>query len=263
MICLAVFDVDGTLLSHKNFTIPRSAVEAIKQLRHNGIAIAICSGRPAYALRSVIEAGVEFDYVVGLNGHCVYRGTDELLAAEYFNKQETQDLTDFCIEHDYPLTWKFTYANYFYNKMEEFTYISEAHGLMENRTIRCYERNHHYEELPLGATVFIPQLEVDKYCQKHPEINFIPFAQDRFDVSLKKVDKSKGLELLLKEIGLSFDECIAFGDGSNDFELLSKVGISIAMKECHPSLLEVCDYHTDDCLEDGIYKALTYYQLIE
>ena len=58
------------------------------------------------------------------------------------------------------------------------------------------------------------------------------------------------------------DECIAFGDGSNDLEVLQNVGIGVAMKECHPSLLEVCDYQTDDCLEDGIAKGLFYYQLI-
>ena len=263
MIRLAVFDIDGTLLSHKNFTVPRSAVEAIEKLRQQDIEIAICSGRPAYALKSVIDAGVKFDYVVGCNGHCVCRGTNELVNAVYFDKQAVQDLTDFCVERDYPLMWKFHNANYYYNHMSEFDYISEAHGLTEDMLHKCYERDHHNFELPFGAAAFIPQVEVDKYCEQHPEINFVSFAKDRYDVSLKSVNKSTGLELLLKEIGLTFDECIAFGDGANDLEMLQKIGIAVAMKECDSSLLEVCDYHTDDCLEDGIYKALKYYKLID
>ena len=263
MIQLAVFDVDGTLLSHKNFQVPQSAVEAIRKLRKQGIQVAICSGRPAYALGCLFNAGVEVDYIVGCNGHCVYRGTDELIAAVYFEEKTVQELTDFCIENDYPLTWKFEKANYFYNKMEEFDYISKAHTLTEDRLYKCYERNHHNLELPFGAATFIPQHKVDVYIKKHPDVQFVPFAPDRYDVILKKVDKTTGLDLLLKEIGLTFDECIAFGDGANDYEMLSKSGISVAMKECHPSLLDICDYHTDDCLEDGIYKALKYYQLID
>ena len=109
----------------------------------------------------------------------------------------------------------------------------------------------------------MPQAVADAYSKEHPEVSFLAFEPDRYDVSLSNVNKGIGLELLLKEIGLTLDECIAFGDGANDVEMLSKVGISVAMKECHPSLLEVCDYQTDDCLEDGIAKALRYYQLID
>ena len=71
MIRLAVFDVDGTLFSHKELRVPASAVEAIKELRKQGIQIAIASGRPAHVLQNVIEAGIEFDYVVYSPGDLV------------------------------------------------------------------------------------------------------------------------------------------------------------------------------------------------
>ena len=147
--------------------------------------------------------------------------------------------------------------------MEAFEQIHKNLKLTEDLTIKHYEHTHHYQELPFGGVAFMPQDVADAYCKEHPEVSFLAFEPDRYDVSLSNVNKGIGLELLLKEIGLTFDECIAFGDGANDAEMLSKVGISVAMKECHPSLLEVCDYHTDDCLEDGIVKALQYYQLID
>ena len=261
MIRLAVFDVDGTLYSHKAHCIPKSAVEAIKELRKQGIQIAIASGRPAFVLQNVIEAGIEFDYVVGCNGHCVYRGTNELLGGFSFTKEMVDDLTTFCVENDYPLNWKFPYANYMYNRAEEFEDINR--NLKIQKVYECYQRNHHEIELPFGGVAFMPQDVADAYSEEHPEVSFLAFEPDRYDVSLSNVNKGVGLELLLKEIGLTFDECIAFGDGANDVEMLSKVGISVAMKECHPSLLGVCDYHTDDCLEDGIANALRYYQLID
>ena len=45
MIRLAVFDVDGTLYSHKTHSVPQSAVEAVKKLREQGIQIAIVVDR--------------------------------------------------------------------------------------------------------------------------------------------------------------------------------------------------------------------------
>ena len=263
MIQLAIFDVDGTLYSHKTHSVPQSAVEAIKQLRKQGIQIAIASGRPAFVLQNISEAGIEFDYVIGCNGHSVYRGTTELLGAFSFSEEMVNDLVSFCIEHDYPLSFKFPYANYVYNKIEEFEEIHRDLKLTDVLAIKHYEHTHHYEELPFGGVAFMPQEVADAYSKQHPEISFLPFDKDRYDVSLANVNKGVGLELLLNEIGLTFDECIAFGDGLNDYEMLSKVGISVAMKECHPALLDVCDYQTDDCLEDGIAKALQYYQLID
>ena len=263
MIRLAVFDVDGTLYSHKTHSVPQSAIEAVKQLREQGIQIAIASGRPAFVLQNVSEAGIEFDYVVGCNGHSVYKGTTELLGGFSFSEQIVNDLTEFCVANDYPLSFKFPYANYIYNKMEAFERIHKNLKLTDDLARKHYERTHHYEELPFGGVSFMPQAVADAYSKEHPEVSFLAFDPDRYDVSLSNVNKGIGLELLLKEIGLTLDECIAFGDGANDVEMLSKVGIAVAMKECHPSLLEVCDYHTDDCLEDGIYNALKYYKLID
>lgn len=263
MIRLAIFDVDGTLYSHKTHSVPQSAVEAVKQLREQGIQIAIASGRPAFVMENIIEAGIEFDYVVGCNGHSVYKGTTELLDGYFFSEEMVNDLTEFCVANDYPLSFKFPHANYIYNKIEEFEFIHKDLRLTDDLARKHYERNHHYEELPFGGVAFMPQEVADEYSRLHPEVSFLPFEPDRYDISLSNVNKGTGLELLLKEIGLTFDECIAFGDGANDIEMLSKAGISVAMKECHPSLVDICDYHTVDCLEDGIAKALRYYQLID
>ena len=263
MIRLAVFDVDGTLYSHKSHSVPVSAVEAIRELRKQGIEIAIASGRPPFVLQNVIDAGVEFDYVVGCNGHCVYKGTSELLGGFTFTKEMVEDLTEFCVKNEYPLSFKFSHANYIYHKMEAFETIHKNLKLTDDLAIKHYERKRHELELPFGGVAFMPQEVADMYMKEHPEVVFLAFDPDRYDVSIANVNKGTGLELLLKELGLTFDECIAFGDGANDVEMLSKVGISVAMKECHPSLLEACDYHTDDCLDDGIANALRYYHLID
>ena len=262
MIKAAIFDVDKTLLSHQNRCIPQSAVNAIEDLRKEGMKIIIATGRPVYALDELKDAGVQFDYVVGCNGHCVFEA-DELLDASYFTYEQVQQLTDFCLEKDYVLLWKYSDMNYVYNGVERMMEIHEKMQI-EEPFIACETCDHHHTILPFGAVVYAPQEEVQKYVEtQDPSLIFFEWTKDCFDVSLKAVSKITGLELLLRKIDILLDECIAFGDGSNDYEMLQHAGIGVAMKECHPSLLEVCDYQTDDCLEDGIAKGLLYYQLID
>ena len=263
MIRLAVFDVDGTLFSHKSMQVPRSAVNAIQDLQSQGILVVIASGRPAHVMRHITEAGIQPDYVVGCNGHCVYKGMQELMGGFYFTKQMVGDLTDFCVKYDYPLTWKFPFKNCVYNGFEQLREVHERLKVAKDAVCECYERNYHETELPFGGVVYAPQDVVDVYAKEHPELVFLPFAVDRYDVSLANVNKATGLKLLLDELSMTFDECIAFGDALNDIEMIREAGIGVAMKECVDELLDVCDYQTEDCLDDGIAKALLYYQLID
>ena len=54
---------------------------------------------------------------------------------------------------------------------------------------------------------------------------------------------------------------MAFGDGSNDREMLSYVGLGIAMGNSSREILELCGARTEPVYEDGIYKACVRYGL--
>ena len=50
MIKLAVFDVDGTLVTKGNRRVPASCVKALNELSRKGVRLAIASGRPPFAM---------------------------------------------------------------------------------------------------------------------------------------------------------------------------------------------------------------------
>ena len=264
MIKLAVFDVDGTLLSHESWTIPDSAISAIKQLREKGIKIAIASGRPYYMMKSVTSVGIEMDYILACNGHAVYDEKGEIIVGETFTYQQVEDLTKFCVENDYILSWKFTNGNYIYNRYEDLVEIHQKLQLDLKFALDCPTRDRHKCELPYGGVVYGPVVEFMNYQEtKDKGIVFLPFEKDSFDVSLANVSKGSGLKHLLERIDISFDECIAIGDALNDVEMVQECGIGVAMKNCAPELLEVADYETDTILNDGVAKALVHYGLID
>ena len=68
MIKLAVFDVDGTLVTKGNRRVPASCVHALNELSRKGVKLAIASGRPPFAMEQSLLEQVSFDYFVCSNG---------------------------------------------------------------------------------------------------------------------------------------------------------------------------------------------------
>lgn len=55
---------------------------------------------------------------------------------------------------------------------------------------------------------------------------------------------------------------MAFGDNLNDLEMLKGVGIGVAMGNAEEETKAHADYVTDTNENDGIYKALKYFEII-
>ena len=71
-------------------------------------------------------------------------------------------------------------------------------------------------------------------------------------------DAQKGIALLkLGEIlGIKKDEIMAFGDGSNDMDMIRRVGFGVAMENGIDEIKEAADYITVTNDEHGVAKAI-------
>jgi hydroxymethylpyrimidine pyrophosphatase-like HAD family hydrolase len=70
------------------------------------------------------------------------------------------------------------------------------------------------------------------------------------------VHKASGLKKLGDLLNIDLSEMIAFGDGANDFEMIEKVGLGVAMDNAIEGLKAKAKYHTDTVDNDGVYKFL-------
>lgn len=73
------------------------------------------------------------------------------------------------------------------------------------------------------------------------------------------VNKATGLRYLLEETHLDPGEVMAFGDGLNDFEMLSLVGHPFAMPNGDPALLKQFPPALADNQHDGVLKTICHY----
>lgn len=78
----------------------------------------------------------------------------------------------------------------------------------------------------------------------------------------KGFSKVKGIEAIIKHLGVNIEDTYAFGDSLNDIDMLKFVKYGIAMGNSSPEVLEIVQYKTDNIEEHGIYNGLKQFELI-
>lgn len=79
---------------------------------------------------------------------------------------------------------------------------------------------------------------------------------DWVDLMNPGVNKGSAMRALQHKMGITPDECMAFGDYLNDLELLKSVTHSFAMANAHPALREISRYTAPSNDEHGVVRAI-------
>ena len=250
------FDVDGTITSYKDGTIPQSTKMAIKKLLDNGIKVVVATGRPLSMCDELVEIGIETFITangayVTHQGTCIYKIVFPNETARLFNK--------FALEQQNALTY---YADTIHMnevrkpKVQQALY--ETLGLQEFPPINT--EAHLYEIYLL--CLFADDVEIEKYKTLFPSIRFKRWHPYIVNALEEDVSKSVAIKKVLDYFGFTKEEAIAFGDGENDVDMLELVDLGIAMGNANEILKSTANFVTKDSSEDGIEWALKKYELI-
>lgn len=90
MIKALFFDIDGTLVSFRDHTIPESARRALEQLKKRGVRLFVASGRHPADILSICD--FPFDGYVALNGGYCAVGRDEVVARRFIPDDDIERL---------------------------------------------------------------------------------------------------------------------------------------------------------------------------
>ena len=82
------------------------------------------------------------------------------------------------------------------------------------------------------------------------------------DLSPAGITKKNAIDVLLKHLGRSVEDTIAFGDAKIDISMFELCNYSVAMGNAGPETKEAADYVTTDVDDDGIWNAFRYLKLI-
>ena len=81
-------------------------------------------------------------------------------------------------------------------------------------------------------------------------------GEGTFELYPTAISKAKGIEVVLDQLGLSAKDADAFGDGTNDLEMIEYCGCGVAMGNAQDVVKEAADIVCPPVWEDGLAQIL-------
>lgn len=262
---IVFFDYDGTLVDERVGILEASKAtkESIRKLQENGYTTFLATGRAYGYVPKAVEA-LHLDGAITCNGAFArYHGTK--LYEDVFEKEELEKLLDHANQNGY----NFMLEN------DDTCYVKDLEDpnfqhFMSNFHI-SYENFEEFQSIdackPIGKLTLIAKSEEDKLAlgSLYQEAYQVCLHRNctTLDLGKKNMHKGYGVQRAAKCLNVDVKDTYAFGDGSNDYEMLDCVGCGIAMKVHAPILDEVCDRLTKSVEEEGITSMLQELKLID
>lgn len=255
----AFFDIDGTILDHKN-EIPKSTIDGIRKLRENGNYAFLCTGRSRVYVRNPVLLNIGFDGIISGCGTMV-EFRDEVLFYKKLDNLLVKATVAFLKEHHSAVIMEGRYQ--LYVDPEDFEgdmYIAKLREELgkELRPLTGSEAD--WEVSKFSCTTQGVDLEyLKQWLSKDYEllIHDIPVME----VVPKGCSKGTGILKVCERLQIPVEHTYAFGDSANDLPMFAAAGHSIAMGNATELAKQKASYVTDALHDDGIYHALEHFGL--
>lgn len=254
---IAFFDIDGTLSDMTTRTVSDITIETLKRLQENNIRICIATGRQPSKVPQF--EGVTFDAILSFNGSYCFDKDGNVLYSHPIPHDDVVKIIENATAINRPVAIANkdeTIANgtdadltdYFAFSKQKPNISLRFNSFMNEDIyqVMCGGYKEEYDDLIKG----VEGAEITAWWNR--AVDIIP----------KGGGKGTGIREILKYYHLTPDEAIAFGDGTNDIEMLKAVGTGIAMGNATDNVKEIAD---DICLpvsQDGVYHYCLDHKLI-
>lgn len=255
---IVFFDVDGTLISEVDGSIPLSTKESIGKLIERGIKVVVATGRPYSLCEEFKEMGI--DTIISANGALI-KCKDSIIYKSVLSSETVQDISAFAQMNGHGISY-FT---------EQF--VMNGIGINNERTMNALRETLSLTQYPkkiaslteevFCVCLYVDDGEIQKFLERFPRLRFERFHGYVVNVLEEtEVSKSAAIKRVLDHFDICRSEAIAFGDGGNDLDMLEYVGLGIAMENGEERLKQRADFITKRASEGGISYALKKYGVI-
>jgi len=231
MIRMIAFDLDKTLAELEH-AVPSTVVTKLQEYEKNGVAIALCSGKPAFYLSGFVrQLSLKKPILIGENGAVVQLGIKLPPAEEYYMKADPKSLR--LLEE---------------MKREVQEAFREGIWLQPNEVeLTIFFRNLSYQE-QIGAYL-------DRKLSEVQNVGLVDRYDhvDCYDLSPGGINKGTGLRFAAELLGIPMDQVAAVGDNTNDYPMFEAAGTSVGINLAEPARAK----HN----EKDIYGALEFLEM--
>lgn len=254
---IVFIDIDGTLVNGEK-NIPNDAKLAIRELKKRHIPVVLATGRAPYFFSDIL-ADLGLSSYISFNGSYVVHEAEEVYRKP-IPVETLKALEDMALKNNHPLVFqgsKECCANH-----EEHAHIIESFQSLKLNA-PSYRKDFWKEADIYQCLLFCEGKEEKLYEESFSNIHFVRWHPLSTDVIPTGGSKAAGIAQILNILNIDPKEAVAFGDGLNDKEMLSYVGMGIAMGNAHENIKPYAKFVTKHVDEGGIAYGLKKIGLLE
>ncbi len=256
MIKIIFFDIDGTILEFGKKEVSPSVKDALWTLHDKGIELFIATGRPPYVIPKFED--LPFDGALAFNGQYCYNEHGEIFSNP-MAKDDVKTMVSNAKKMGIPVQLASKSrmgSNFFQQELEDYFRVASQHCYVVDDYDELLE-----EEIYQCMVAVMPHDE-EALFHNTKHVKSTRWTDIAIDVIPDSGSKAVGMSHILKHYGLNQTECMAFGDGGNDREMIEYAHIGVAMGNATEDVKAVSDYVTRHVKEDGVVHALKHFELL-
>lgn len=239
---LIALDLDGTLLNSYG-EVSAYTERVVHEALANDIHVVLSTGRPLQLCSHIANRLNATNYLITNNGAEIWKNKEHVIERHFMDASTIKTLWEFGYERDL-LMWMVTPTKLFRQStrpdcFKDFEWLKFGFGnLNDSIANNVYEKLSKYNDL-----------EITSSSISNIEINRIG------------VNKIEALKRVCAELQISLKNVMAIGDNLNDFQMIKKVGLGIAVDNATTLIKENARFITRSNDEDGVAKAIEKYVL--
>lgn len=258
-IKLVAVDMDGTFMrTDYTYDVPRFKA-ALSRMKEVGCEFVVASGNQYYQLRSHFSGYDHELSFVAENGALV-KAKEAVIFSADISREAVQAVLSLCKKHP-EIKNVMCGLNSAY--CERGT-VSDAFFELTNKYYHKLQWVDDLSKVEDTILKFAPTVPVEKTAHYtdlfREQLNglLIPTGSGHgsIDLIVPNCHKASGLERLVQLWGITPQQCVSFGDGGNDLEMLAYCGRGYAMSNASRNVKEAADYSCPSNDEDGVLVTL-------
>ena len=269
---LIAFDLDGTLLDRQK-NIPEANLQALKAAAEAGALLVPATGRIYTGIPELIRTLPGARYFITINGAYAYDAADDRnLYTSELSVDTCLRLIDYMdrlpvIYDCYQDNWGYITRSMF-QRAEEFIpdpgimkMMRELRTPVDNLSETLRQKGRPVQKMQMH---FQDLAERDRQlklvAERFPETAVSSSLPWNIEINSAGATKGRALKALCQALGIDLRDTLAFGDGTNDLDMIRTAGIGIAMGNGAEEVKAAADWvapNNDDAgVAAGIYRFL-------
>lgn len=272
---LIAFDLDGTLLDDQK-NVPPENLQALEAAAARGVVLVPATGRIVPGIPEPVKSLPGLRYFIVSNGAGVYDAREDRLlyrgdvpvelALRCYEYMDTLPVIYDCYQNDMGWMTRSMYDNcapYFTTEPHMLELIRRLRVPVDDLKETLRQRGEPLQKLQM---FFKPEdlLERERQLRRipelFPELTATTSVSNNIEINSVNAGKGKALAALARHLGIELADTVAFGDGTNDCEMLRMAGLGVAMANADPRVKavadEICDTNNNAGVAQVIHRLL-------